>query len=128
MTHHHKHVPNTTDLYLRQVLWLRYLNWALSTPLLLVNFALISGLPGGHLLAAIAANFVMLAAGVLGTFAGHTRVRWVWLVIVCVAYLVMLHNGGFHAQRAARGKDVQTRRFFGALSGLGFVAFALFPM
>jgi bacteriorhodopsin len=70
----------------------------------------------------------MLAAGVLGTFAGHTRVRWVWLVIVCVAYLVMLHNGGFHAQRAARGKDVQTRRFFGALSGLGFVAFALFPM
>lgn len=64
----------------------------------------------------------------LGTFAGHTAMRWVWLVISCLAFLVMLHHGGFHAQRAARGKDAQTRRFFGALSGSGFVAFALFPM
>ena len=70
----------------------------------------------------------MLAAGVLGTFAGHRRVRWVWLVISCLAYLVMLHHGGFHAQKAVRNKDAQTKRFFGALSGSGFVAFALFPM
>lgn len=80
------------------------------------------------MLVAIAANFVMLAAGVLGSFAGHSKVRWVWLVISCLAFLVMLHHGGFHAHRAAGNKDVRTRRFFGALSGLGFVAFALFPM
>ncbi|KAJ5389043.1 uncharacterized protein N7496_000111 [Penicillium cataractarum] len=125
---HHKHVPNSTDDYYRQILWLRYLNWALCTPLLLTTFALISGLPGGHLVAAIAANFVMLAAGLLGSFAGHTGQRWVWLTISCVAYLVMLHHGGFHAQRAVRNKDVQTRRFFGAFSGLGFCAFGLFPI
>jgi bacteriorhodopsin len=128
ITHHHKHVPNTTDIYLRQVLWLRYINWALSTPLILTNFALVSGLPGGHLFAAIAANFVMLAAGVLGSFAGHTKVRWVWLVISCLAYLVLVHHGGFHAQRAAGNKDVRTKRFFAALSGLAFFAFALFPI
>ncbi|KAJ5175729.1 uncharacterized protein N7482_001606 [Penicillium canariense] len=128
ITHHHKHVPNTADEYLRQVLWLRYINWALATPLLLINFALVSGLPGANLVMAIAANFVMLAAGVLGTFAGHTRQRWVWLTISCIAYLVMLHHAGFHAQRAAQNKDAQTRRFFGALSGSAFVAFALFPI
>jgi bacteriorhodopsin len=70
----------------------------------------------------------MLAAGVLGSFAGHTKVRWVWLVISCLAYLVLVHHGGFHAQRAAGNKDVRTKRFFAALSGLGLFAFALFPM
>ncbi|CEJ55022.1 opsin [Penicillium brasilianum] len=128
ITNHHKHVPNTADDYYRQVLWLRYVNWAISTPLLLINFALISGLPGGNLFAAIAANFVMLATGLLGTFAGHTKQRWVWLTISCLSYLVMLHHGGFHAQRAARNKDTRISRFFGAFSGSGFVAFALFPI
>lgn len=128
ITHHNKHVPNTTDNLHRQILWLRYVNWALSTPLILLNFALVSGLPGANLVAAIAANFVMLAAGLLGSFAGHAKVRWAWLAVVCASYLVMLHHAGFHAQRAAGNKDARTRRFFGALSGLGFVAFALFPI
>lgn len=71
----------------------------------------------------------MLAAGVFGTFAGHTKARWGWLVISCVGYLVMLHHVGFHAQRAAQAsRDAQTRRFFGALSGVSLVVVALYPM
>jgi len=78
--------------------------------------------------AAIAANWVMLASGLLGTFAGHTRARWAWLTLSCVGYLTVLHQGGFHAQRAAQNKDAQLRRFFGAFSGSTLAVFALFPM
>lgn len=71
----------------------------------------------------------MLACGILGTFAGHTRARWGWLVLSCVGYLVVLHHIGFHAHRAAQGsRDAQTRRFFGALAGSTLVVFALYPM
>ncbi|KAJ5273779.1 Rhodopsin archaeal/bacterial/fungal [Penicillium angulare] len=125
---HHKHVPNTTDDVFRQVLWLRYVNWALTTPLILTNFALISGLPGAHLFSAIASNWVMLAAGLLGSFAGHTSARWGWLTLACIAFLTTLHHAGFHAQRAAKSKDALLRRFFGAFSGSAFVVFALFPV
>ncbi|KAJ5698079.1 Rhodopsin archaeal/bacterial/fungal [Penicillium macrosclerotiorum] len=125
---HHKHVPNTTDEFFRQVLWLRYVNWALTTPLILINFALVSGLPGANMLVAIAANLAMLAAGLLGSFAGHTPQRWVWLTLSCISYLVMLHHGGFHAQRAVQNKDDPTRRFFTSLSGSFFAVFALFPI
>jgi len=128
ITQVHKHVPNTHTDTLRQVLWLRYINWALSTPLLFINFALVSGLPGANLLTAIAANYVMLATGLLGTFAGHTRARWVWLTLSCIGYLTVLHNAGFHAQRAAQNKDAQLRRFFGAFSGSVLVVLALFPI
>ncbi|KAJ5300370.1 uncharacterized protein N7443_005372 [Penicillium atrosanguineum] len=122
ITHHNKHVPNTHTTTLRQVLWLRY------HPLLFTNFALISGLPGANLLAAIAANYVMLAAGLLGTFAGHTKARWAWLTLSCIGYLVVLNHAGFQAQRAAQRKDAPFRRFFGAFSGTSLVIFALFPI
>lgn len=70
----------------------------------------------------------MLASGLLGTYDGHTKSRWAWLVISCLAYLAILHFGGFHAQRASQNKDDQVRRFFGAISGLTFAVFALYPM
>lgn len=126
--HKNKHVPNTQDGVFRAVLWLRFVNWALTTPLLLTNFALVSGLPGANLLAAIAANWVMLATAAFGSFAGHTPARWAWLTLSCIAFLTMLHHAGFHAQRATQNKDARTRRFFGAYSGSAFFALALFPM
>ncbi|KAF7715928.1 Uncharacterized protein PECH_005733 [Penicillium ucsense] len=128
VVNHHKHVPNTSEDLYRQVLWLRYLNWAISTPLILINLALVSGLPGANLIPAIVANFAMLGSGLLGTFAGNTPQRWVWLTVSCLSYLTMLHHGAFYAQRAAANKDVKVRRFFGALSGTAFVALALFPI
>ncbi|KAJ5681375.1 Opsin [Penicillium maclennaniae] len=100
----------------------------LAPPLLFTNFALISGLPGANLLAAIAANYVMLAAGLLGTFAGHTKARWAWLTLSCIGYLTVLNHAGFQAQRAAQTKDAPFRRFFGAFSGASLVMFALFPI
>ncbi|KAJ5580298.1 Opsin [Penicillium hispanicum] len=124
----HKHVPDTAADVFRHVLWLRYVNWALSTPLILINLSLISGLPGANLVAAIAANWVMLASGILGSFAGHMPQRWAWLVLSCIAYLVTLHHGAFHAQRAAQNKDAPTRRFFGAFSGSAFAVLALYPI
>jgi bacteriorhodopsin len=124
----HKHVPTTHTDYSRQILWLRYVNWALSTPLVLINLTLLSGLPGANLLIAVVANFIMLATGLLGSFAGHGRERWVWLTLTCLSYLVVVHHVGFNGQRAARGKDAQTRKFFGSVAGSAIVALALFPI
>lgn len=124
----HKHVPDTHTDYIRQVLWLRYVNWALTTPLLFINFALLSGLPGANLLIAIVAHLVMLATALFGIFAGHGRERWVWLTFACISYLVVIHHVGFHGQKAAKGKDAQTQRFFGSISGSAIAMLALFPM
>jgi bacteriorhodopsin len=124
----HKHVPDTDTEYIRQVLWLRFVNWALTTPLLFINFTLLSGLPGANLLIAIVAHLIMLATALLGIFSGHGRERWVWLTLTCISYLVVIHHVGFHAQRAAKSKDVQARRLFGSISGSGIAMLALFPM
>lgn len=124
----HKHVPDMTQHYFRQILWMRYVNWFLTNPLALINLALLSGLPGAHLLISIVADLVMLSAGILGTFTPHRSVRWVWFVISCVGYLTTVYQIGIHGSRAANNKDSQRRRFYGTLASVTLLVKVLYPM
>lgn len=125
---HNKHVPNTTQEYYRQILWLRYVLWFLTEPLGLISLSLLSGLPGAHLLIAIAADFIMLGSGILGTYAGHSSRRWVWFTISAIGYLTTVYHISVHGSRAASNKDVQTKRFFGTLSGVMLFVKLLYPV
>ncbi|GFF44312.1 opsin-1 [Aspergillus udagawae] len=128
LKHTHKHVPDTTQDHFRQVLWLRYLNWFVTEPLSLINLALVSGLPGAHLLVAIAADYVMLGSGLLGTFVGHTSRRWVWFTVSALGYLTTVYHVAINGGKAANNKDAQTRRFFAALSSVTLVVKVLYPV
>jgi bacteriorhodopsin len=128
LKHTHKHVPDTTQEHFRQVMWLRYVNWFLTGPLSLINLALVSGLPGAHLLVAIVADFVMLGSGLLGTYAGHTSRRWVWFTISALGYLTTVYHVGINGGKAANNKDAQTRRFFASLSGATLLVKVLYPV
>lgn len=128
LTHHNKHVPNTHQDVYRQVLWLRYVNWFLTDPLALINLALLSGLPGAHLLVAIVADWIMLGSGLLGTYAGHTPRRWVWFTISAIGYLTTVYHIGINGSRAATNKEAQTKRFFGTVSGVTLLIKVLFPV
>lgn len=78
--HHHGHgLPATyTDVY-RQVLWARYVDWALTTPLLLLDLGLLAGLSGVHLLSAIVADVIMILTGLFAAFGSeHTAQKWGW--------------------------------------------------
>lgn len=124
----HKHVPNVSHEFFRQIQIPRYINWLLTSPLLLLNMSLLSGLAGAHLLPAISADVIMFAAGMLGSFAARPASRWVWFTLSCLAYLVTVYQIGIHGQRAAGNKEPQTRRFFGSLVAVTLLVRALYPM
>lgn len=128
ITERHKHVPNTHHVIYRQVFWLRYVNWFLTSPLILTSLALLSGLPGANLVVGIVAEWVMLSSGLLGTFASHTGRRWVWFVISCLGYLTVVYEMGFHGQKAARTKDNQTKRFYALIAMLTLLFKAVYPV
>jgi len=44
----------------RQIYWARYVDWAITTPLLLLDLTLLSGLPGAEILLAIFADVAMV--------------------------------------------------------------------
>lgn len=124
----HKHVPNTEHETLRQILWLRYVNWFITDPLILTSLTLLSGLPGASLFAAVAADFVMLGSGLFGTYAPNTSRKWAWFAISAIAFITVLYHIGVKGTRAANNRDAHTRRLFSAIASVALIAKALYPM
>jgi len=125
--HTHEHVPDTHQEILRQVFWVRYVNWILTTPLILINIALIGGLTGANLLTTIAADLIMFTAGLTATFA-QTESRWVWYTIVCISFLTVGYQVGVNGGRAVRRGSGQYRALFTSFTGANLLVFTLYPI
>ena len=50
----------TTKLIFRQIYWARYIDWAITTPLLLIELTVLAGLPGIEILLLIFADIAMI--------------------------------------------------------------------
>jgi bacteriorhodopsin len=61
--HQNDHVPDTFTEVHRQVYWARYVDWSLTTPLLLLDLGLLAGMSGGHIIMAIVADLIMILTG-----------------------------------------------------------------
>jgi len=58
--YHHAHKNHPAEVIIRQIYWARYVDWAITTPLLLLNLTLLAGLPGAEILLAVFANIAMI--------------------------------------------------------------------
>ena len=127
--HSHKHVPDTKEHVYRQVYWARYVDWSLTTPLLLLDLSLLAGLNGGSILIAVIADLIMILTGLFAAF-GHegTAQKWGWYAIACIAYLAIVWQLVFHGRKAALTKGGKVGNFFTAIGGFTLVIWTIYPM
>merc|ERR1712093_289525 len=71
----HKHTPDTVEHIFRQVFWARYVDWAVTTPLLLLDLCLLAGVDGAHTLMAIAADLIMVLTGMFAAYGQEHTVQ-----------------------------------------------------
>ncbi|KAI6955359.1 hypothetical protein KC321_g15807, partial [Hortaea werneckii] len=64
----HKHVPDTTHDIYREVYYARYIDWSITTPLLLLDLCLLAGMNGGSILIAIVADLIMILTGLFAAY------------------------------------------------------------
>lgn len=127
--HQHKHVPDTTEDVYRQVYWARYVDWSLTTPLLLLDLALLAGLNGGQILIAIVADVIMILTGLFAAFGSEeTAQKWGWYAIACIAYLVVIWQLAYHGRSMAAAKGGKVGNFFAAIGGFTLVIWTVYPM
>ena len=125
----HKHVPDTKrDIY-REVYWARYVDWSLTTPLLLLDLALLAGMSGGNILIAIVADLIMILTGLFAAF-GHedSPQKWGWYAIACVAYLVIIYQLAFNGRTKAVSKGGKVGKFYAAIGGFTLIIWTVYPM
>jgi len=128
VTDSHDEVPDTHHVVCREIYWARYVDWVLTTPLLLVDLALLAGIDGAHTFMAVAANVVMVLSGLFAAYARAHTAKWGWFAIGTVAYLVVLWHIGLHGFRLVKTKGAKAKRLFTSLAIYTFVLWTLYPI
>lgn len=125
----HKHgLPDTKETHYREVYYARYIDWSLTTPLLLLDLALLAGLSGANILVAIVADLIMVITGLFASYGDTEGQKWGWYAWACIAYLAIVYQIVFNGRGAAQNKDGKTKAFFAALAGFTFVLWTIYPM
>jgi len=125
---HHKNIPATREIIYREVYWARYVDYFITTPLLLLDLALLSGLSGANTLVAIAADVIMVLTGLFATFGKGDGQKWGWYTIACIAYLTIVYQFAYNGLAAAAGKDSKTKAFYSTLGGFTLLVWTIYPM
>jgi len=125
----HKHVPDTTKDIYRQVYFARYIDWAITTPLLLLDLCLLAGMNGGHILMTIIADVIMILTGLFAAFGSEgTPQKWGWYAIACIAYLVVIWHLALHGRAQAVSKGGKVGNFFAAIGGFTLIIWTVYPI
>ena len=128
VTESHRHTDSTTYLVVREVYWARYVDWTVTTPLLLLDLAFLAGLSGANILVAVTADVIMIVTGLAAAFTTDESVKWGWYAMSCAAYLVVVYQLAVHGRAMAQSKDSKTGTFFNAIAGFTLVLWTLYPV
>jgi len=102
----------------RQIFYARYIDWLFTTPLLLLDVLLLSGVSVGDLIWIVGADVLMIVTGLISALVNNGQ--WVWFVIGCVAMVAVFLGllGPGRASACNRGESV-------GKSYIGLVVFLL---
>lgn len=123
---HKHHIPDTHEHVFRQVFWARYVDWALTSPLIVLNLAFLAGLDGSNILIALFADWAMVFTGWFFAYATKGGQRWGWYAMSCVAFLVVVHKLGVSGRRAVLNKDRTIVKIFAWIAGYEMIVWALY--
>jgi bacteriorhodopsin len=124
----HNVVPDTVVHIFRQVYWARYVDWSLTTPLLLLDLSILAGLNGANILVIMVTDIVMILTGLFAAFGKTDGTKWGWYAMACVAYIVIIYQLVVPGRRAVKARDAGTSKLFAALGLYTIIIWTLYPI
>jgi len=125
----HDTVPDTKHEIYRQVFFARYVDWTITTPLLLLDLAILAGLSGVHIVIVLIADVIMILTGLFAAYGHeHTAQKWGWYTIGCIAYLTIVWHLVYHGRNTATRRSSGVGKFYTAIAGFTIVLWTLYPI
>lgn len=95
------------DQTVREIFYVRYIDWFITTPLLLLDLLLTAGMPAPSILFTILIDEVMIVTGLVGALVS-TSYKWGYFTFGCFALFYILYQLVFEARLHAAhlGKDI----------------------
>jgi bacteriorhodopsin len=125
---HHNHTPNVHEDIFREVYWARYVDWSLTTPLLLLDLAFLAGMNGADILVTIVADLVMVLTGLFAAYGKNDTQKWGYYAMGCVAYIVIVYQIAVSGRRTAALNNAKTAKFFITLASFTLILWTAYPI
>lgn len=112
----------------RQTVWVRYVTWFLSTPLLILDLTFLgkTSLPiTGSLLGA---NAYMIVTGFVATISANRNIGHIWYVVSCVAFIAIFYLLLNQYRKEAERKHPRTKQAFHKLLTVHLVLWTGYPI
>ena len=126
--HTQKHFPDVTSYIHREVYWARYVDWSVTTPLLLLDLSFLAGLSGANILVAVVADILMVLTGLFAALTVPESPKWGWYAMGCLAYLVVVYQLAINGRGVVQKKDKKTSTFFISIASFTLILWTIYPM
>ena len=111
----------------QEVYWGRYLDWIVTTPLLLLDLGIISGARPKLIGAVIGADIFTIVTGVIASLTTPPE-NFIWYIISCGAFLALLWALFSEYSTTARKRDPKVSSLFSTLRNLLVVLWICYPI
>jgi len=136
VTWHHKvlrvphgdKLPDTHRHLHRQIFFAHFIDWALTTPLLIFDLSLLAGLSGASIFSAVTSSLVFVLTGLFAAL-GHRKGQvWGWYTISVIAYLWVVYTLVFTGRSAARTKNATVSKFYNSIALFSIIVWTAYPV
>jgi bacteriorhodopsin len=110
------------------IYWARYADWLFTTPLLLLDLALLVDADRGTILGLIGADAFMIGTGLIGALTNVYEFRFVWWAISTAAMLYILYVLFFGFTKKANQMQADVGSTFRILRNLVLVLWSAYPV
>jgi len=110
------------------IYWARYADWLFTTPLLLLDLALLADADRGTILGLVGADGIMIGTGLIGALTRTYEYRFIWWAISTAAMLYILYVLFFGFTRKAEEMDDAAASTFSVLRNLTLVLWSAYPI
>mmetsp|Transcript_34399 Transcript_34399/g.70948 ORF Transcript_34399/g.70948 Transcript_34399/m.70948 type:complete len:255 (+) Transcript_34399:136-900(+) len=112
----------------RQLFYVRYIDWAITTPLMIMNLGLLAGEDPVLIAAIMGSDVAMIFCGYMGSVALVPTVKWLWFIIGLAVYApVVFAIVRIFRQKVIDINDVDRIELYGKVSLLTIVVWSLYP-
>ncbi|KAA8576107.1 hypothetical protein EYC84_006269 [Monilinia fructicola] len=111
----------------REIFYVRYIDWVVTTPLLLLDILLTAGLPWPTILYTIFLDELMIITGLVGALVASSY-KWGYFVFAMVALFGIAYNILFVGGQHAKALGTQVNKVYWTCGGITMFLWFLYPI
>jgi len=114
----------------RQVFWARYVDWALTSPLLLLDLALLAGLSWIDVVSLLIADEAMLITGLFAAVhrGPKSGAKWGWYAFSCLFFIYIFFQLLWKGRKSAQHQHKETSGLYTKLSIYTIILWLFYPI